>query len=118
MSNAITKQEEQAILNQGVTQVFPQKNPHSYCDAFNCRNRARWFIGRPGDGLALRLCYKVCDDCLKTIARSIPHELVSSEAAGEQQKQYRCKYCNEPADSPQKLATHTRLCPMNPKNGG
>lgn len=53
-------------------QIFPQKNPHAFCQVHNCRNVAKHFIGKPGAGSLLRLTYMVCDDCLHDIIASAP----------------------------------------------
>lgn len=164
-------------------QIFPQPNPHAFCQVHNCRNVAKHHIGKPGSGSLLRLTYIVCDDCLRDIIASAPAEFLpqpedvkpepvtpidalttvktmadsgtitkemflealmpllslwadeedgqdspavgangaqpgSQAALDAQEKGYACKFCGEKADSPPKLATHVRFCPMNPKNGG
>lgn len=58
------------------TQLFPC--PHYvFCDTFNCRNVAKWFVGRP-DGP--RQCtFKLCDDCARDLSTIVPEQLRDSE---------------------------------------
>ena len=57
-------------MDKNKAQIFPQPYPSAPCDSFSCTSRATWFIGRP-DG-PLNICLKVCDNCLHTIAESLP----------------------------------------------
>ena len=61
---------------QSRTQLFPCPH-HVYCDIFNCRQIAKWFIGRP-DGP--RQCtFKLCPDCAKSLSNLVPAELVDTD---------------------------------------
>lgn len=56
-------------------QIFPQPYPSAACDIFNCRSRAKWFIGKPQPSSTWNLCLKLCDECAKKILSTIPEEL-------------------------------------------
>jgi hypothetical protein len=115
--------------------IFPQQSRHVFCEIYHCRNVAQWTVGKP---VARNLCLNLCTECAKDILTSLPDELVllladdvmkdsiqevviptgtiiASHFTGTT---YTCKYCGKLEDTPQKIATHTRTCPMNPKNGG
>lgn len=58
------------MIDRSKAQIFPQPYPSASCDSYLCRQRSKWFIGRPDAPLAI--CLKLCDDCLKNVIESLP----------------------------------------------
>lgn len=57
------------------TRIF--KNPHKvFCDAYNCRNNASHFIGRPDAMHGGDLVYRICDECLTAILQNLDDDLL------------------------------------------
>ena len=63
------------MSNEQEPQIFPQPYPSAPCDIFNCRTRAKWFIGKQKPTSTWNLCLRVCEDCIKKILAEIPEEL-------------------------------------------
>lgn len=59
-----------------MTQLFPCPH-HVFCDIFNCRAVAKWFVGRP-DG-PLQCTFKLCPACAKSLVNMSPAELVDAD---------------------------------------
>lgn len=103
-------------------QFFPQPFPSAPCDTFNCRNRAKWFIGRP-DG-PLNICLRLCDDCARVILLNLPAELrpvdvpveqtvPPENTTSEQSEVVRCDTCGREFTGQTarfKLSAHKRGC--------
>lgn len=66
--------------NMTKTQIFPQLNQHAFCQAHTCRNIAKHFVGKPGQGSMLRLTYMLCDRCMAEVVESIPDEYIGQQA--------------------------------------
>ena len=65
-------------------QLFPC--PHYvFCDIFNCRGIAKWFVGRP-DG-PRQATFKLCDNCARDLVGLVPDELRDDGATMEMVKQ-------------------------------
>lgn len=58
------------MIDKTKAQIFPQPYPSASCDAYMCKQRSRWFVGRPDAPLAI--CLKLCDDCLRNVVESLP----------------------------------------------
>lgn len=54
-------------------QIIKNGNNALFCEEYNCRNRASWFIGRP-DG-PRNLWKNICQECMENMIRTIPEEL-------------------------------------------
>lgn len=52
---------------------FPLPYTNIFCDNFNCRERAKWYIGRP-DG-PVSSTWKVCHSCAEHMLANLPAEL-------------------------------------------
>lgn len=54
-------------------QIFKNRNAAIFCETYNCRNRAAWFIGRP-DG-PRSIWSNLCQECVENMIRTMPEEL-------------------------------------------
>jgi|BioPla2DNA2_1021312.scaffolds.fasta_scaffold14672_2 hypothetical protein len=60
-------------------QIFPCTMRGAFCDIFNCRTQAKWFIGRPDGPLVPDRAMKLCDKHIHEVIKSIPDELLPFE---------------------------------------
>ena len=97
------------------------------CETYNCRNRAKWFVGRPDAPVSTN--YRLCDTCAKSIVENLPDELKvllvapeatePSEPVGNQTEQtepvepaeagpaaFKCDKCGKEFDKEQALKMH------------
>lgn len=110
-------------------QIIKINSLFSHCDTYNCRKKVSYAIGRP-DGPREIWSY-FCEDCMKSIAASIPEELLPEDHYTEMEpetldeafnqvigatdtargkKTYPCKYCGETFDTPGALGNHVKRC--------
>lgn len=54
-------------------QIFKNRNAAIFCETYNCRNRAAWFVGRP-DG-PRSIWSNLCQECVENMIRTMPEEL-------------------------------------------
>ncbi len=57
-------------------QVFPCTMRGAFCDIFNCRTQAKWFIGRPDGPCNPERALKLCEEHLEQVIASIPREML------------------------------------------
>lgn len=67
---------------------FPQPYPSAPCDIFNCRARAKWFIGKPKPSDTWNQCLRVCDSHAREILENLPEELEGHVAAVSEMEEH------------------------------
>jgi len=82
-------------------EVMKNNNNSIFCETYNCRNRAKWFIGNPQG--PRNTWINLCDECLQSVYGSMPDSVKPA-------KVYKCDYCGEEFLKPIEKATHMRTC--------
>jgi hypothetical protein len=77
------------------------KNPFTstYCEMFNCTDRATWLMGRPNDAsLVMPGSIRLCDRCAASVVQNLPHELMPHELMPQGQAPAEAKTAQAPED--------------------